>query len=68
MGLGTGSSSRRTRTDPNARRAVFDELLAGYCERGKALRVATVFEIDHVIDPADPRDVLTRVLVHREPG
>lgn len=48
--------------DPDARRARFDELLAGYYERGKALSVATVGEIDDVIDPADTRAVLTRAL------
>jgi acetyl-CoA carboxylase carboxyltransferase component len=30
--------------------------------REKALSVATVGEIDDVIDPADTRDVITRVL------
>ena len=52
--------------DPDARRARFDELLDGYYERGKALHVATVFEIDDVIDPADTRAVLIRVLAQRD--
>ncbi|MBP2367860.1 carboxyl transferase domain-containing protein [Pseudonocardia parietis] len=52
--------------DPDARRARFDELLADYYERGKALHVATVFEIDDVIDPADTRDVLVRVFAQRD--
>ncbi|MFW0787903.1 carboxyl transferase domain-containing protein [Gordonia sp. CPCC 206044] len=48
--------------DPDARRARYEELLAGYYERGKALSVATVGEIDDVIDPADTRTVLVRAL------
>ncbi|MFP5071661.1 carboxyl transferase domain-containing protein [Pseudonocardia nantongensis] len=51
--------------DAAARRDRFDELVAGYYERGKALNVATVFEVDDVIDPADTRDVLSRVLTQR---
>ncbi|MYW76128.1 acyl-CoA carboxylase subunit beta, partial [Pseudonocardia sp. SID8383] len=49
-------------TDETARRARYDELVAGYYERGKALGVATVFEIDDVIDPADTRAVVSRAL------
>jgi acetyl-CoA carboxylase carboxyltransferase component len=49
-------------TDPGQRRARYDELVAEYYERGKALSVATVFEIDDVIDPADTRSVLIRAL------
>jgi len=48
--------------DPEARRARYEELLAGYYERGKALSVATVGEIDDVIDPADTREVVIRAL------
>ena len=48
--------------DPETRRARFDELLAGFYERGKALSVATVGEIDDVIDPADTREVVLRAL------
>jgi acetyl/propionyl-CoA carboxylase alpha subunit/acetyl-CoA carboxylase carboxyltransferase component len=48
--------------DPDARRARYDELLATYYERGKALSVATVGEIDDVIDPADTREVIARAL------
>jgi acetyl-CoA carboxylase carboxyltransferase component len=36
--------------------------VATYYERGKALSVATVFEIDDVIDPADTRVLLARAL------
>lgn len=49
-------------TDPEARRARYEELLVGYYERGKALSVATVGEIDDVIDPADTREVVLRAL------
>jgi acetyl-CoA carboxylase carboxyltransferase component len=48
--------------DPDARRERYDELVATYYERGKASSVATVFEIDDVIDPADTRVVLSRAL------
>ncbi|WP_280438276.1 acetyl-CoA carboxylase family protein [Nocardia carnea] len=48
--------------DPGARRARYEELLAGFYERGKALSVATVGEIDDVIDPADTRDIVLRAL------
>ncbi|MFF0458603.1 carboxyl transferase domain-containing protein [Nocardia africana] len=49
--------------DPEARQARYDELVAGYYERGKALNMASVFEgIDDVIDPADTRRVLWRAL------
>jgi acetyl/propionyl-CoA carboxylase alpha subunit/acetyl-CoA carboxylase carboxyltransferase component len=52
-------------TDPAARRARYDELVAAHYERGKALNVATVYEIDDVIDPADTRAVLARTLARR---
>lgn len=42
-------------TDPAEKQALFDQLLAQYYEHGKALSVATAFEIDAVIDPADTR-------------
>jgi acetyl/propionyl-CoA carboxylase alpha subunit/acetyl-CoA carboxylase carboxyltransferase component len=48
--------------DPDARRARYDELIASYYERGKAISVASVFEVDDVIDPAETRSVLRRVL------
>jgi len=59
--------------DPAARRSRFDALVADYYERGKAVNVATVFEIDDVIDPADTRGLLSRILARRkhhppEPG
>jgi acetyl/propionyl-CoA carboxylase alpha subunit/acetyl-CoA carboxylase carboxyltransferase component len=48
--------------DPDARRARYDELVAEYYTRGKALSTAQAFEIDDVIDPADTRQVLIGTL------
>ena len=42
-------------TDPKAREALFDKLLAQQYERGQAIEVASVLEVDAVIDPADTR-------------
>lgn len=42
-------------TDPEARKALFEKMVAEAYERGKALHTATLFEIDDVIDPADTR-------------
>ncbi|WP_205752313.1 carboxyl transferase domain-containing protein [Cryptosporangium phraense] len=52
--------------DPAARRDRYDELVAEYYERGKALSVAAVYEIDDVIDPADTRTILIRALARAE--
>ena len=41
--------------DPAARKALFDEMVARAYEHGKALNVASHFEFDDVIDPADSR-------------
>lgn len=41
--------------DPEARAALFDEMVAKAYEYGKALNSASHFEIDDVIDPADTR-------------
>jgi acetyl/propionyl-CoA carboxylase alpha subunit len=43
-------------TDPNKRKAAFDEMVAKSYERGKALSAATLFEFDEVIDPAETRN------------
>ena len=40
---------------PEARDALFEKLLAAYYAHGKALSVATLHEIDAVIDPAETR-------------
>ena len=44
------------------RDALFDKLLSGMRERGRALNVASHLELDDVIDPAQTRDWLLRVL------
>lgn len=41
--------------DPDERRTRYDQMVAMAYEHGKALNVASVFEIDDVIDPADTR-------------
>ena len=41
--------------DPRERRAAYEERVAGMYEQGKALSLASFFEIDSVIDPADTR-------------
>jgi acetyl-CoA carboxylase carboxyltransferase component len=48
--------------DDAARQARFEELVAEAYEQGKALNVASVFEIDDVVDPADTRRVLCDTL------
>ncbi len=48
--------------DPDAREALFDEMVARAYEHGKALNTATYFEIDDVIDPADSRRWITMAL------
>lgn len=49
--------------DPAERQALYDKLVAVAYERGQAIEVASVFEIDDVIDPADTRAVVLRTLV-----
>ena len=41
--------------DPAERRDTFDKMVAAAYERGKAVSVASVFELDDVIDPVDSR-------------
>jgi len=48
--------------DPAERQQRYDQLVASYYERGKALSTAMAFEIDDVIDPADTRAVIAGVL------
>ncbi|MGY1603526.1 carboxyl transferase domain-containing protein [Geodermatophilus sp. SYSU D00815] len=48
--------------DDAAREARFAELVAASYQQGKALGVASVFEIDDVIDPADTRAVVGEAL------
>ena len=42
--------------------ALFDRLLAGLYEQGKATEAAAMLEIDAVIDPADTREVILKAL------
>ena len=46
-------------TDPAARKAKFDEMVAAAYEHGKALNQASTYHIDEVIDPADTRRWIT---------
>ncbi|RAU89876.1 carbamoyl-phosphate-synthetase [Mycobacterium colombiense] len=47
--------------DPAERQDLFDRLVAAAYEHGKALRAATTFELDDVIDPAASRAWITRL-------
>ncbi len=47
--------------DPVERQRLFDRLVAAAYQHGKALRSATTFELDDVIDPADSRAWITRL-------
>ena len=62
--LPAGAGGAR-RTTPRGRRASTSWSPTSY-ERGKALNVASVFEIDDVIDPADTRKILTSALTAAE--
>lgn len=48
--------------DPDERRQVFEEKVAGMYDQGKALTAAELFELDDVIDPADTRRWVTEGL------
>lgn len=52
--------------DEETRQALFEKLVAGLYEKGKALEAAAHLEIDAVIDPADTRDHLISALYHRQ--
>jgi acetyl-CoA carboxylase carboxyltransferase component len=54
-------------TTPEAKKALFDQLVARSYERGKAVNVAQVLEIDAVIDPAESRAWIVRGLKSRAP-
>jgi acetyl-CoA carboxylase carboxyltransferase component/biotin carboxyl carrier protein len=47
--------------DPGERQKLFDKLVAAAYQHGKALRSATTFELDDVIDPAASRAWITRL-------
>ena len=55
-------------TDPEARKALFEKMVASAYEQGKALNLATYFEIDEVIDPAETRHWLVRGLQSLPPA
>ena len=48
--------------DPEARQALFEQMVERAYEYGKALNAASHFEIDDVIDPADSRRWIIRAL------
>lgn len=49
-------------TDAQQRDALFEKLVAEMYEKGKATEVASLLEIDAVIDPADTRDTICKAL------
>ncbi|MGP3923480.1 carboxyl transferase domain-containing protein [Streptomyces sp. 8N616] len=54
--------------DPAERAREFERRVAAAYEQGKALNVASVFEIDDVIDPAESRRWISTLLREAEPG
>ncbi len=52
--------------DPTERQNLFDKLVEAAYQHGKALTSATTFELDDVIDPADTRGWITRLLFREE--
>ena len=50
------------KTDPEERRALYEEMVARMYAHGKAVNMASHFEIDGVIDPLDTRMWITRGL------
>lgn len=48
--------------DPDERMALFEQMVAEMYERGKAVNMASHFELDEVIDPADSRRWITTAL------
>ena len=53
--------------DETARQEQFDALVAAAYENGKALNMASHFEIDDVIDPAATRELVSRVILRDPP-
>jgi acetyl/propionyl-CoA carboxylase alpha subunit/acetyl-CoA carboxylase carboxyltransferase component len=49
-------------TDPAERRSLYEEMVARMYEHGKAVNMASHFEIDDVIDPVDSRRLIMRAL------
>lgn len=52
-------------SDPTARKALYDKMLAQAYDRGKAINMAAFLEIDDVIDPADTRSWIAAGLSNR---
>ena len=52
--------------DPVERQNLFDKLVEAAYQHGKALTSATTFELDDVIDPADTRGWIVRLLFNEE--
>jgi acetyl-CoA carboxylase carboxyltransferase component/biotin carboxyl carrier protein len=48
--------------DPSERKKVFEEMVDRAYTHGKAINMASYFEIDDVIDPADSRNIIVRAL------
>jgi len=48
--------------DPEERQKLYDQLVTGLYDRGKAVNMASYLEIDAVIDPADTRKWIMRGL------
>jgi acetyl-CoA carboxylase carboxyltransferase component len=55
-------------SDPEQREQRFTELVDGLRHHFRALNVATYFELDDVIDPADTRSLLARALASTPPA
>ena len=53
-------------SDPVERQNLFDKLVEAAYQHGKALTSATTFELDDVIDPADSRSWIIRLLDKKE--
>ncbi|MFC1858729.1 acyl-CoA carboxylase subunit beta, partial [Thermodesulfobacteriota bacterium] len=53
--------------DPVERNELFEQMVAQAYEHGKALSMASHFEIDNVIDPADSRHLITSALLAAPP-
>jgi acetyl-CoA carboxylase carboxyltransferase component len=53
--------------DPVERQKIFDQVVALAYERGKAPSMASVLEIDDVIDPADTRRVVAAAFASAPP-
>jgi acetyl-CoA carboxylase carboxyltransferase component len=49
-------------TDDDERRAAYEERVARMYEHGKAISMASHFEIDDVIDPAETRTLISNTL------